>query len=246
MKSLYFTAIETKGCIFNSALKRKCLESTHSRLQMHCIIRWVEKQEAVRIFKELLSVLRVSLEQIRFWSHQECCGKALILQSAIDGAFLVTLEIFLSLLEVTKPLSVRVQSSSQDIHYAMKAVTDAVSVLQQMRDDESAYFTPSFNGLRNHMVMKSQYQAQQEDRQIMLTTREMMPDNTIGRLFFSRISMFVSSSCVIDFRLTMQMHKSSVSSCLPIVIRQKSLQSMNLPDCTTSSRLEMWIALKAS
>ena len=43
------------------------------------------------------------------------------------------------MLEVTKPLSVKPQSESQDIHHAMEGVMDAVNVLQQLRDDEPAY-----------------------------------------------------------------------------------------------------------
>ena len=120
-------------------IQEECHESTQKRLKMHCTTRWVERQEAVRIFKELLPAIRVSLEQIRIWPHQDCSGKALIFESALDGAFLVVLEILSSVLEVTKPLSVKLQSESQDIHHAMEGVMDAVNVLQQLRDDEPAY-----------------------------------------------------------------------------------------------------------
>ena len=43
------------------------------------------------------------------------------------------------MLEVTKPLSVKLQSKSQDIHHAMEDVLDAVNVLQQLRYDGPAY-----------------------------------------------------------------------------------------------------------
>ena len=43
------------------------------------------------------------------------------------------------MLEVTKPLSVKLQSESQDIHHAMEGVLDAVNVLQQLRYDGPAY-----------------------------------------------------------------------------------------------------------
>ena len=59
-------------------IQEECPESTDTHLKMHCTTRWVERQEAVRIFKELLPAIRVSLEQIRIWSHQDCSGKALI------------------------------------------------------------------------------------------------------------------------------------------------------------------------
>ena len=71
-------------------IQEECPKSAHTCLKMHCTTRWVEKQESVRIFKELLPAVRVSLEQIRIWPHQECSGKALVFESALDGAFLVT------------------------------------------------------------------------------------------------------------------------------------------------------------
>ena len=120
-------------------IQEECPESTHTRLKMHCTTRWVEKQEAVRIFKERLPAIRVSLEQIFIWPHQDCSGKALIFESGLNGAFLVVLEILSSVLEVTKPLSVKLQSESQDIHHAMEGVLDAVNVLQQLRYDGPAY-----------------------------------------------------------------------------------------------------------
>ena len=120
-------------------IQEECPESTHTRLKMHCTTRWVEKQEAVRIFKERLPAIRVSLEQICIWPHQDCSGKALIFESGLNGAFLVVLEILSSVLEVTKPLSVKLQSESQDIHHAMEGVLDAVNVLQQLRYDGPAY-----------------------------------------------------------------------------------------------------------
>ena len=43
------------------------------------------------------------------------------------------------MLEVTKPLSVELQSESQDIHHAMERVMDAVNVLQQLGDNEPPY-----------------------------------------------------------------------------------------------------------
>ena len=43
------------------------------------------------------------------------------------------------MLEVTKPLSIKLQSKSQDIHHAMDGVLDVVNVLQQIRYDGPTY-----------------------------------------------------------------------------------------------------------
>ena len=69
--------------------------------------------------------------------------------------------------------------------------------------------TVSFNGPKNCMVAKSQCHAWLEDSCIVLTTPEVIPGSTIGGKCSYHLSTFDSSSCVIDSRLTMQMHTTS-------------------------------------
>ncbi|KAJ8017779.1 52 kDa repressor of the inhibitor of the protein kinase [Holothuria leucospilota] len=121
-----------------SAIKQECSQSSHARLKLHCTTRWGERQEAVRIFKELMPAIKTSLADIGLWPG--CLGKASLFSSALDDSgFLVALEVLTAVLEVTKPLSVKLQAVSQDIHNAMKSVQDCVTVLQQMRTEEKFF-----------------------------------------------------------------------------------------------------------
>ena len=118
------------------AIEQKCKESGRSRLKNHCATRWVEKQEAVRVFKQLLPALWMSLDDIASWPGN-ASGKALLFTSSLNGEFAVALHILTSVLEVTKPLSVRLQEVAQDIHHACESVRDCITTLQQMRTDET-------------------------------------------------------------------------------------------------------------
>ena len=129
--------IRTSGPkIFQEAIEQKCKESGRSRLKNHCATRWVEKQEAVRVFKQLLPALWMSLDDIASWPGN-ASGKASLFTSSLNGEFAVALHILTSVLEVTKPLSVRLQEVAQDIHHACESVRDCITTLQQMRTDET-------------------------------------------------------------------------------------------------------------
>jgi len=117
------------------AIQQKCKESLKIRLKQHCATRWVEKQEAVRVFKQLLPAVCASLDDIASWTG-DASGKALLFSASLNDAFVVALEVLLSVLEVTKPLSVRLQGATQDINNASESVRDCITTLQGMRTDE--------------------------------------------------------------------------------------------------------------
>ena len=52
---------------------------------------------------------------------------------SLNDAFVVALEVIVSVLEVTKPLSVRLQGATQDIHNMSETVRDCITTLQGVR-----------------------------------------------------------------------------------------------------------------
>ena len=86
------------------AVQQKCKESLRISLKQHCTTRWVEKQEAVRVFKQLLPAVCASLDDIVLWPG-DASGKALLFSTSLNDAFVVALEVLVSVLEVTKLLS---------------------------------------------------------------------------------------------------------------------------------------------
>jgi len=82
---------------------------TQNRLKLHCKTRWVERQEVVRVFKELLSSVEDAREKISLEPNggSNSAGKAMIFSLSLNGGFYVALEILVSVLEITKPLSTK-------------------------------------------------------------------------------------------------------------------------------------------
>ena len=134
-------------------------------LKQHCATQWVEKQEAVRVFKQLLPAVCASLDDIVLWSG-DVNGKALLFSASLNDAFFVALEVLVSVLEVTKPLSLRLQGATQDIHNACESVRDCITTLQGMRTDK--YFKKLFkNAEQQHgaTVEMPRINARQQNRE---------------------------------------------------------------------------------
>ena len=81
-------------------IDEKCPESSRLRLKKHCSTRWVERQEAVLVFKELYPAVCISLEQISAW-RGDCGGKAAVYIRSLDGGFLVAMETLITVLQVS-------------------------------------------------------------------------------------------------------------------------------------------------
>ena len=139
--AVFFNESTKRQDVLQTSIEEKCQETKRSRLKLHCKTRWVERQEAVMVFQELLPAIEDALEKIGLWPAcgSDSAGKALIFASSLNGSFYVTLNILVAILEVTKPLSSKLQGVSQDIHNAMEEVHDCVAVLKEMRDNDSAF-----------------------------------------------------------------------------------------------------------
>jgi hypothetical protein len=77
----------------------ECPESDRTRLKKHCTARWVEKQEAVLVFRELYPEVQVSLKSIASWPG-DSGNKAAVYIRALDGGLLVAIEVLDAVMEV--------------------------------------------------------------------------------------------------------------------------------------------------
>ena len=116
------------------AVQQKCKESLRISLKQHCATRWVEKQEAVRVFKQLLPAACASLDDIAL-SPGGANGKPLLISACLNDAFVVAFEVLVSVLEVKKPLFLRLQGATQEIHNACESVRDCITTQQGMHTD---------------------------------------------------------------------------------------------------------------
>jgi len=84
-------------------IEQKCPESSRTRLKKHCTTRWVEKQDAVLVFRELYPAVVASLDDIAVWPG-DSGSKAVSYMRSMDSGFLVAVEILHTVLEVRNPL----------------------------------------------------------------------------------------------------------------------------------------------
>ena len=80
-------------------IESECPESSRTRLKMHCTTRWVEKQDAILVFRELYPAIVASLDDVSVWSGFSGSKAASFLKS-MDSGFLVAVEILYTVLEV--------------------------------------------------------------------------------------------------------------------------------------------------
>ena len=123
------------------AIQQKCKESLRICLKQHCVTRWVEKQEAACVFKQLLPAVCASLDDIALWPG-DANGKALIFSASLSGGFGAAFEVLVPVLEVAKLLSVRLQGATQDVLNVSESVRDCITTLQGMRNEK--YFKKIF------------------------------------------------------------------------------------------------------
>lgn len=82
-----------------SCIDDRCPDSNRSKLKKYCATRWVEKQQSVMTFRLLYPAVLLSLEHISTWRN-DSSGKAMVYLKALDGSFLVSLEVLSTILEV--------------------------------------------------------------------------------------------------------------------------------------------------
>jgi len=70
----------------------RCPESGRTNLKKQCATRWVEKQEAVLIFRDLYPAILASLEDMSKWPG-DTGSQCLVFLKALDASFVLALEV---------------------------------------------------------------------------------------------------------------------------------------------------------
>jgi len=113
-------------------------QSSHYRLKRQCDTRWVEKQSEVIVVREVFAAVVNALEDIADdHGYRDASGKAaMLLLAIVDGNFLVSMEVLHAVLQITKPLSEKLQATSQDLSQASLLIKDCVLILQAFREGD--------------------------------------------------------------------------------------------------------------
>ena len=136
--AVFFTDSNKRLADLKKAIEENCPESSRTRLLKHCDTRWVEKQTAIQVFKELYPAIVVSLQRISGWrDNGSGSGRAVMFLRSFDSEFHVSLQVLNVVLAVTKPLSSKLQGVSQDLAQAVNSIQECVDVLETFRNDDT-------------------------------------------------------------------------------------------------------------
>ena len=131
----FFCDFNKRLQILQSCIDTECPETSRICLKKHCDTRWVESQTAVIVFKESYPAVVAAVEAATSLSG-ETGAKATIMLHAMNDSFLLAVEVLHAVMSVTKPLSVRLQSASQDVMTATKSVEACIDVLRNIRSGD--------------------------------------------------------------------------------------------------------------
>ena len=129
--AVFFSDSNKRLADLQKAIEENCPESSRTRLSKHCSTRWVEKQTAIQVFRDLYPAVVSSLQRISEWrDNGSGSGRAVIFLRSFDSDFHVSLQVLNVVLAVTKPLSSKLQGVTQDLAQAVNSIQQCVDVLE--------------------------------------------------------------------------------------------------------------------
>ncbi|ELU16166.1 hypothetical protein CAPTEDRAFT_210743 [Capitella teleta] len=92
--AVFFAASNKRLLVLQEAIAKKCPESERTRLKKQCATRWVERHDAVIVFKHLYPAVIEALKVISMLPGDAGLKACMLLREILAGGFLVALEIF--------------------------------------------------------------------------------------------------------------------------------------------------------
>lgn len=117
------------------------IETRRKRLKQLCPTRWVERHDAVLVFKELLPCILPCLRQISTAAHREAAVEADGLSKSMQTpSFAVALEIVCWTFSTTVSLSEALQSSSIHLAAAYERIGQVLNHFKNSRENDDVVF----------------------------------------------------------------------------------------------------------
>ena len=136
--SLFFNLSPKRQSQLEADIKRCLPEVKHEKLINVCRTRWVERLNALDLAIELYRPVTECLEAIvtnaeRHWNSESTTKASSLLHACRDPQFLVALHITCQVLSVTRGLTVKLQSRTNDLLKAYNEVETTVATLNWRR-----------------------------------------------------------------------------------------------------------------
>ena len=121
------------------------------KLQSMCKTRWVQRHDALNIFVELHEAIANSLEDISTnrndWNAASVMDARSFLAAITDFHFIASLQITRDILAYVHPISISLQSNTQDVMKAMTEVQNVIQALQEQRDNVDDFHTRIYGAM---------------------------------------------------------------------------------------------------
>lgn len=145
--STFLRASVRRTNILKSKLIQFNLKS--SRLMNYCETRWVERHEAIALFKDNMLPIIATLEQIMSDNKDDGSIGRSFHKKICDFEFIITLFTVNKLLALTYQVSVNLQKPNIDLCTAVESVENVQSIISEMRSNADSEFKEVFKSALN-------------------------------------------------------------------------------------------------
>jgi hypothetical protein len=125
-------------------IEEKDSSSRVRRLPTFSDVRWIDRHDAVMLFKQFLPEISDSLQEITSWSGKEDNMASTFFKS-IDSEFLVAITVMEAVLACTRPVAKFLQTPSIDLKVAIELVDNLLNMFLEWRASSDTKFTELFN-----------------------------------------------------------------------------------------------------
>lgn len=121
------------GDLLKENCKKFCPKSSKSRLLKLCATRFIERQESVNSFIELLPAIVPTLGEISEMNRSFSATSSALLSGVEKGSFGISLLVCEYIFDLTLPLSVYLQNPQRDLSAAVTYCDDITNLLKNSR-----------------------------------------------------------------------------------------------------------------
>lgn len=141
----FFRKSAKRQTILNAAVEGINCEEKRKRLKRMCITRWVERLDAVIMFKDFFYPIYIALIEIEEEGDSKASQKASnLLHSMQNGSFIVAMVVIDEIFSFIQPLSVALQAKDIDLASALEMANNLSELLKKIRETATEKFETLF------------------------------------------------------------------------------------------------------
>lgn len=141
----FFRCSAKRQSILNDKVLESDCEMKKKRLKKYCETRWIERLDAIVVFKEFFAQIFAALENIQETGNSEASKKAFSFQQTLkNGYFIIAMLVTNRIFTLAQPLSTSLQSVYIDLCCAIEMVESLKNLLLNIRENAEEKFHEIF------------------------------------------------------------------------------------------------------